>query len=256
MTRWKAAGIHLAISAVVIIALLGIVLSLWYPPELLHMSKVDALIAIIAVVDITAGPLLTLIVYKKGKPSLRMDLAVIGMIQAALLAYGVYTLAQVRPVFLVGVIDRFNLVAANEIDPRDLAQGKEPYNRLSWSGPQRVGAVLPLDAALRANIFERAVAGNDVHTLPRYYVPFDEVQEGLLARAPLVSEIFAQASSAEQAALLRVGGEDVRNLRYLPLQGARGTALMLLDPATGTPIAPVDLNPWATRTPKADQDGQ
>lgn len=256
MNRWKAAALHLCISALVVVSLLAVVLSLWYPAELLRMSRVDTLIAIIAAVDVTAGPLLTLIVYKKGKPSLRFDLAAIGLIQAALLGYGIYTLAQVRPVFLVGVIDRFNIVGANEIDPADLAQAKPPYNNLSWTGPQRVGAALPLDATLRSHIFDRALAGNDVHTLPRYYVRFEDVRQTLLERAPLVSDFLPSATADERAALLRVGGDNVASLRYVPLQGVRGTAMMLLDPKSGDPVEPVAVNPWAARAPEAAPQGQ
>lgn len=256
MTRWKAASIHLAISALIVVTVCAIVLTLWYPLELLRMSELDILIGIIAAVDLVAGPLLTLIVFKQGKPSLRFDLTVIGLIQAALLAYGVYTLALMRPVFLVGAIDRFNMVAANEVTADDLAQAKPPYNRLSWTGPQKVGAMLPDDAAQRMEIFDRAMGGHDLHTLPQYFVAFESVRESLLSRAQLVSTILPHVTAKERDALYRTGGEDVAKLRYLPIQGARGSALMLLDPASGEPVAPVAVDLWPTSTPQAAPQGQ
>lgn len=256
MNRWKAAALHLGISALVIASVLGLVLWLWYPPALLRMSQLDHLIAIIALVDVTAGPLLTLIVYKQGKPSLRFDLAVIGAIQLALLTYGLHTLAQVRPVFLVGVIDRFEIVAANEITPDDLQQAQPPYDRLSWTGPQRVGAVLPHDRALREQILDRALAGSDIHVMPRYYVPFDQVRTALSERAKPIDRLLANASSSERDAILAaMQALPQDQLHYLPLHGSRGTALMLMDAVSGEPVAPAYIDPWAIQARGADKEG-
>ncbi len=57
--------------------------------------------------------MVTLIVFNPGKrlALLRLDLAVIGTIQAAALAYGVSVIAEARPVYMVFTVDRFDLVA-------------------------------------------------------------------------------------------------------------------------------------------------
>lgn len=243
MNRWKAAATHLALSLIVIASLFGIVLTLWYPPALLRMSQLDSLIVTIAVVDIVAGPLLTLIVYKQGKRSLRFDLAVIAAIQLALLSYGLHTLAQVRPVFLVGVVDRFEMVAANDIEPADLAAAAPEFRHLSWTGPIRVGAAIPADADEANRVLARALAGSDIQTLPRYYVPFDQVQAGLLARSLPVADLLTSATPDERDALQRAG-DGRADLRYVPLSGRRGSAIMLLAPATGELIGPADIDPW------------
>ena len=41
------------------------------------------------------GPLLTLIVFRAGKPGMKFDLAVIGLVQVAALAYGTATVPAV-----------------------------------------------------------------------------------------------------------------------------------------------------------------
>src|SRR5688572_25117692 len=134
MSRWKAGCIHLALSALVILSLLGLVLWLWYPPALLHMSGVDRLIVLIAVVDLTVGPVLTTVVYRAGKPGLRFDLTVIACLQLLLLGYGMTVLSKTRPVYLVGAIDRFELVTAKDISEEDIALASPPYRTLSWTG--------------------------------------------------------------------------------------------------------------------------
>ena len=65
------------------------------------------------------GPLLTLIVYRAGKPGLRFDLTVIGVVQASCLAVGVWIVHGERPLAIVYVDGSFYSVTAQsfrEID--------------------------------------------------------------------------------------------------------------------------------------------
>ncbi len=52
-------------------------------------------------VDLVLGPLLTLIVYRAGKPGLRFDLTAIGIIQATCLAAGIWIVHGERPLAMV-----------------------------------------------------------------------------------------------------------------------------------------------------------
>jgi hypothetical protein len=68
------------------------------------------------------GPLLTLIVFKPGKKSLKFDLSVIAMFQIAALAYGSYTIYQERPLSALLVNNSFEIQTASsynleEVDP-------------------------------------------------------------------------------------------------------------------------------------------
>lgn len=245
MSRWKAASIHLALSALIIGTVVALVLWRWYPPALLRMSGAGTLIGLIAIVDVVAGPLLTLILFRAGKPGLRFDLTMIALAQAALLGYGLFTLASIRPVYLVGAVDRLELVAANELDEADLAQAAERYRRLSWTGPQRVGAKSPQDADLRMIILDRALAGTDIHLMPSLYVPFEEVQEGLRQRAFALTELLASADARERARIeSALDGRSVESVACLPINSRRGVATMLIDAASGEPLRAVDVDIW------------
>ena len=47
MTRWKAAGIHLVISAVVVGTLVSLLLLTWYPPAFVRMGRLATLVLLI-----------------------------------------------------------------------------------------------------------------------------------------------------------------------------------------------------------------
>ncbi|MGE6390963.1 hypothetical protein ACQKDP_10315 [Psychrobacter pacificensis] len=73
----------------------------------------------ILIVDLISGSLSTLVVYKKHKKTLKMDLTIIALIQLSALSYGLYSVYEARPVFIAYVVDRFDLVRANDISEVD-----------------------------------------------------------------------------------------------------------------------------------------
>jgi hypothetical protein len=89
------------------------------------------LLKILVGVDVTIGPLLTLIIFDTRKKSLRFDLSVIAFLQIVALAYGVYIMFEARPVYTAFVKDRFEVVPADQLDAVDLAEGPAEYRMLS-----------------------------------------------------------------------------------------------------------------------------
>jgi len=222
MNRWKASLLHLLLSIVVITGIATAALLTWYPYGLYRISGLDRLMLVMLVIDVTAGPLLTLLVYKPGKPSLRMDLSVIALVQAAFLAYGLHTLWQARPVFLVASDVRFNLVLASDVDPAELSKAPRPeWRRLSWTGPQLVGVLPPADRRLRQTLLDTLLkTGRDQDQLPSQYRPFEEVRALMLANALPHGE----AGPGAQA-----------RYRAVPIFSRFGEGWMLVDPASGEP---------------------
>jgi len=98
--RLKAFAIHLAISALIALAVIGLVFFIWYPAPLHTATGVTQIFLLLLTVDVVLGPLLTLIVYKTGKKTLIMDLTVIALLQLSALAYGVWTVAEDRSAWL------------------------------------------------------------------------------------------------------------------------------------------------------------
>ena len=248
MSRWKAAALHLCISIVVAAIACGLLLGVWYPPPYFHAGGAGKLLALVVGVDVSIGPLLTLLVFKSGKRGLKFDLAVIGILQTIALVYGFHVLVQSRPVFMAATVDRFVIVAAENIAPADLAKASRPeWRHLSWTGPVLVGATLPSNKAQeQALMFSTLKGGKDIQALPERYVPYASVAMAMLKRAhPLarLRKMHPQAAGeiSHWLAKRRLHDDDVV---WLPIQARRWDMVMMMNAKNGEPIGPIPLDPW------------
>lgn len=248
MTRWKAAALHLTLSVLIVGAVALGLIFLWYGPDLFALTGGLKLLTILAICDVVIGPLLTLIVYRHGKPSLKFDLAVIALLQIAFLAYGLNVMRNARPIFLVGVLDRFELVFANELTDEDLAQGSAPeYRERSLTGPRLIGGVVARDSKETLDLALSGFAGRDVHLMPGRYTSYTEVAPALALKAKPVSELigFSKPDDARKLeAAVESTGRDEHSVGFLPIVSRRGRATMLVEVGTGEVLRPVGVEPW------------
>lgn len=245
MTRWKASAIHLALSILVLSIIAAVLVWRWYPPGLFQMAKADKLFMVIAAVDVVVGPLLTLVVYKQGKKSLKSDLAVIALLQLAAMGYGLHTVWASRPVYLVASVDRFQLVFANELDPSDLLAAPPEFQRIPMTEVRIIGTLQPKDAADRLRIVLSAAEGKDIHLMPARYVAYEKVAKDLAGRAIPARELAAGLASESRERLLRALGSTKHPefVLAVPIDSARGSATMLLS-RTGETLGPISVDPW------------
>lgn len=170
MTRLAAFFVHLAISLVIFGVLAALVVCVWYPDFFFTADGGWQGLRIILAVDLVAGPLLTAVVYKAGKPSLRMDLTLIALFQIACLAGGTWVVYQERPLALVYSDGRFFSMSAKDfseahVDPAVL-------DRLPGTWPKRVAMAFPDDPAMESEIRAEAIrSGRPLRTWYEYYVP-------------------------------------------------------------------------------------
>lgn len=216
MTRWKAAGSHFLLSILVIGGIAIIAFLLWYPDGLYRVAGLDRILLVMLGIDLTAGPLLTLILYKPGKWGLKFDLAVVALAQLAFLGYGLNTLWNGRPVFLVATPEAFTVVFASEVSDEDLALAKRvEWSRRSWTGPILVGTRMPEDRAQRRLIIDEFMAGGaGIERSPKYYMSFEEI-------APAILETARQNSSSPPE---------------MPIVSRRGEGKVLVHPVTAEPL--------------------
>jgi hypothetical protein len=156
MNRFGAFLVHLAISLAIFALLAALVLFVWYPDFFFAADGGWEGIRIIILVDLVAGPLLTLIVYKRGKPSLRTDLAVIALFQAACLTAGTYVVYTERPLALVYVDGRFTSMAAD--DYTALTMDVPDLSNIPGRAPKRVVVALPEDFEAQAEVRRFGIA--------------------------------------------------------------------------------------------------
>ena len=245
MSRWRASFIHLLISLLIVGSVAAYVIYFWYPIPLLPMAKADKLLIMVGGIDLIVGPLLTLIVYKQGKKTLKMDLSIIAIIQAVFLSMGLYTLYQSRPVYLVATNQIFNLVFANEIVAEDLAKADSKYQHLTIMKPKLVGAVMPSNIQEVSRITLSALGGgSDLQHMPQYYVEYPQITQQILKNSILINQV--QKISAEQLATLQKAainyGYKPEDVRLMNLRSSRGFAVILIDGKTAQPIGFVNLD--------------
>jgi len=246
MSRWKAAGIHLVLTVGVIGALGFTMLSTWYAMGLFEFAHADRLLFIVAAIDITVGPLLTLLVYRKGKRGLKLDLGLIGLAQIAFLVYGLSVVWVSRPVFLVALPERIVLVFAHEIedDLLPVTTGRLPRQRLPWFGPERVGARRPQDPIEQSKLVDALLAGRDLPLFPQHYVPYSELVPQLLAGSDgLEMAIIKLPAERKQAIATQVRRRFGEQVRTVPITSSRGNAVMLISEDKAVPLQVLPIQP-------------
>jgi hypothetical protein len=238
-SRWQAAGLHLLICVAIAATALTVILGLWFPGPLFEAAGGIGLLYLLVGVDVSLGPLLTLIVFKSGKPGMKFDLAVIGTVQLTALVYGFSVVSLARPVFIVFVKDRFELVTAVELAPEELAAAKFPeFRSLPWNGPALAASDLPADPAERQKLIELAPSGVDVQNFPRYYVPYAERTKEILARSDSIARLRAAEPVTARAvdAYLAASGTREDEVRALLLRTRFAWIAVLVDPKTARPV--------------------
>jgi len=101
MSRTTAAFYHFIISAVIFSGLAYLVIFVWYPDFFFAIDGGWEGMRIIIGVDLVLGPLLTFVVFKSGKPGLKLDLTLIGIFQTLCLSAGAYVVYSERPTFFI-----------------------------------------------------------------------------------------------------------------------------------------------------------
>ena len=220
-SRAIAAGIHLLISAVVAGLAAVLVFYLWYPGQYRLLAGGRSLFFLVIGVDVVIGPVLTFAVFNraKGIAHLRRDLAIIGLLQLAALAYGLHTVYVARPVAMVFEVDRFRLVPANDVVVEEMPNALPEFRDLPLTGPRLLGARRPESGAERNDALFQGVSGIDVSQRPTFWQPYAQAQSRALERAKPISVLLARypEQAAESRRQLRELKADEATARFLPV---------------------------------------
>jgi hypothetical protein len=239
--------VHLLLSLCALCLIGVLVFGWWYPSPYSRVAGAVSLFAMLAGVDAVLGPALTATIASAGKRSneLRRDIGVIVVVQLVALAYGVFTLAAARPVYLVFEVDRMRLVSAADIEPALLAQASEGFRSLSWSGPRLIAAVKPTDPDEQIQSLQLALGGYDLAMVPKNWKAFDEVRASAWQAAHPIDYLLARHPEQAQnlSRLARATGLSMQSFRFLPLQSRHSsdwTAILAPPDARLVGLLPVD----------------
>ncbi len=158
MSRYLASFYHLLLSLAIFIGLAYLVVFVWYPSFFYAIEGGWEGMRIIIAVDLVLGPLLTLIVFKAGKPGLKFDLFCIGATQALCLAAGLYVVYSERPTFFIFYEGHFYCASKDTYEN----YGVQPPNANKFgSEPAMVIATVPDDpieeADFRVQMFQKRI---------------------------------------------------------------------------------------------------
>lgn len=171
ISKLKAASLHGLVTLLIAIVSATVVFKVWYPDGLARMTGGVNLYFLVLGVEVCLGPLMSLVIYNPRKPrgELIRDYLVIGLIQLSALLYGLHSTFVTRPVYLVFVVDRIEVISAGELEAADLALAPEEFRSLPVFGPQRICAPLPDSPKERSDILMSAFGGKDIQLMPKYY---------------------------------------------------------------------------------------
>lgn len=196
-SKCKVTGLHFLLSLLAVAALLWVMLTQWFPDFLFRLDGGWEGLKIVIAVDLVLGPILTFILYKKGKPGLKLDMSVIAIMQVLGFVYGCTVVWHSRPVALVFVKDSFHVVSADIFKRYDVALSvmneiPGPYPKQIYILPQNPDTGEPMS-------FTEVAQGQVVITLAyRYYSPMAEHFAAVAEQTRDISAYIANKAEYQQ----------------------------------------------------------
>lgn len=246
--KLRAFYLHFLITLAMSIAAATLIFFVWFPDPFQTMMGGTKFFALVTACDLVLGPLTSLIIYnsKKTRRALVFDYTVVGVVQLAAFVYGVYSVANSRPVYVAFAADQLEVVIAADLDDADLKDAKDPYRTRPKWGPVLVGTRGPTAREDRNNLLFSALAGKDRQHFPRYYVPYEANLDEIKQHAKSLDELERRNPDAKpqvEAALKELGIARER-LRWVPIRSPRAFWTALLDSDTGRPIRYLPVEPF------------
>lgn len=225
-------SIHFLVSLLLALLILYFIFFIWYPQPIAVDEGVGIIAIMLIAIDVIVGPILVFLVYKEEKKSLKMDIAIILIVQIMAMGYGLFSIVSSRPVWIVQNGDIFQLVRANAILPKDQEQAGELYEKNGWGKPQWVSV-------------------NHHHPKYEYYAEQTLVPNLYTDLNAAVPRIQKYAQSLEGLYKFNKANEVNQELKkfplansWMPLRTTGSGLVVFLDKKTGSVIGISNLRPW------------
>lgn len=229
-SKFKAAGIHLAISAIIFLILAYYIIFEWYPLPYFTADGGWQGIRIIALIDLVLGPLMTLIIFnpKKSRREIRFDLGAIALVQASVLAWGIYTVHNERPVAIVHWDGEFFSMPAKSYHEQGIALAQ--LTQFGAEKPVLIHARRPVEIEKIHQILtlstEKQLAPFEQFQL---YRPFKESRRAIFIDQLNIDEIIShnEAMRQELDAFLARTGYEKNDFVYMPLNARYHNVILI-----------------------------
>lgn len=244
MSRLKATTIHVAVTLTALLVILLVTRFLWYPAPLLTANGGWQTFELLAGVSLALGPLLTLFVFRPGKKGLRLDLAVIGVLQLVGFAFCVHLL-YVRRIQMVVYsqhafygLDRAHIAL---IGPKGRA-----LLRASRKRPAYVYVHLPHNKLAMMGVEIRTLRGEPPIFLRGWrYRPYTvkEQKQALTHGYPLAKVAQTNPKAARALTAFRSHHKSLNHYTFVPFYGTQGAVIWALNRKNGRVVAVLPFNP-------------
>jgi len=230
--------IHILLSCALLGIALCLVFLIWYPSPLHKAMGVNEIFWVLLSIDLILGPLLTFVIFNKNKKELKRDILIIILLQVSAYLYGLYTVAQGRPVWQVFVIDDIELVRSI-----DLIGDSPEYKTNLLTKPGWIAATYSNNPEIaqkqkEAEMFEGISLAVQVDA----YLPLESRKEKISQRLKKIEDL--HKFNLKQKVDTSINIYSDKNIAgYLPVKGFAEDMTALFD-HDGKPIAIVDLRPW------------
>lgn len=237
-------AIHLGLGLIVVASFLYYIWFVAYTPPIIDLEGGGDIILLLLAVDVTLGPILTLILYRKGKPGMKLDIAVVLTVQIAAFALGAWTLYSQRPLYLAFVAEHFRVIPASGIDLDELTD--EALAPSPFGGPRTIYVERPKGEMAQKIMFEALDGGRDLHEYPQFYRPYNDNLEKIRASAWTLERLRNERPSAVTPIEQRLAELNITESDTLiaPVIGFQKEAAILLDRESGRLLAFVDVVIW------------
>lgn len=233
LTRLRAFLGHLAISLLILLALLYVLTQHWYPGVFYHLDGGWDGLKIIMGCDLVLGPLLTLVVFKPGKDNkhLVFDLTCIGLIQITALTAGTWIVYSERPISLVFAGDRFFTMTEYAYQLQETTT--PDLSHLPGPTPKRVFIELPENTTAREVLIRESVEQKrPIQSDISRYAPLGENWSKVIHwggySIPSILEKYPE-STEEVQNWLRENNRTQENTVLIPIAGASSRRFIYCD---------------------------
>lgn len=239
--RLKAFGLHVLASVCVLCLLLTVLYFGWYQWPGWYLTGMWHITAILGGVDVTLGPLITLLIANPRKPrrELARDIGMIATVQLVALGYGALTLWNGRPLYYAYSGDRVETIQAGQLSAQEaeLARQQNPQFAPHWdSRPRWVWAPMPKDPALQAQITAQRHTdeGADITKMPRVYQSWQAGLPELRTQLKKIDQfyIFSRIDKDVLKQKMRALGLPIDQANTLFLSGNGKPLLLVFDQRT------------------------
>lgn len=245
--RQRAFRVHLFISLLVATLAAGLVFGLWYPYPYREISGGRQLFLMVTGIDVLIGPLITFLIFnplKKARQELLMDLTVVGLLQMGALGYGLWTVAEARPVHLVFENNRYSVVSAAQVPDEMIPLAPKGVDIEPWMGPTLLSLRPFKNSNEQFDATMSALNGAALAARPDLWQSYDAARDQIKAQAKPLSELVKRHPEIQgQVDLLTAKFPDGEvRLAYLPLAGRNVFWTVVIDRTTADVVGflPVD----------------